>query len=335
MLYFNEGEYRPQGGARTYYARDHLGSVRDMLDAEGKNLARYDYDPYGNFIDRPMKAPEFGYAGMRHHAPSGLYLTQYRAYDPRTGRWLSRDPIEEAGGINLYGYVKGNPIAYRDPLGLSPAAGLCTATGPGVFVCVAVVGSLTLGMMIYARIIASRSSSSSSMGGIIEGYDERGQYVSGIQTSAENCPPAQGGATPVDKTDPKALSDAHKAAAGDRTIAGYGGNCSPDEYDQRSQDQAEKCGDHHGGPAGYVTAESLGKCRGGGVMSPSELLTRRNAHLDCAVARDNVARCFAGGDDGHVTAREQALIDSARITIDLDRCLIATSLRPGLQRRSR
>ena len=193
--YFDEGEYRPQGGARTYYARDHLGSVRDMLDAEGKNLARYDYDPYGNFIDRPMKAPEFGYAGMRHHAPSGLYLTQYRAYDPRTGRWLSRDPIEEAGGINLYGYVKGNPIAYRDPLGLSPAAGLCTATGPGVFVCVAVVGSLTLGMMIYARIIASRYSSSSSMGGIIEGYDERGQYVSGIQTSAENCPPAQGGSS--------------------------------------------------------------------------------------------------------------------------------------------
>jgi hypothetical protein len=32
---------------------------------------------------------------MLYHADSGLYLTQYRAYDPRTARWLSRDPLGE------------------------------------------------------------------------------------------------------------------------------------------------------------------------------------------------------------------------------------------------
>jgi RHS repeat-associated protein len=47
-----------------------------------------------------------------------LYFTRYRAYDPSTGRWLSRDPIEEDGGINLYGYVGGNPVNLIDPLGL-------------------------------------------------------------------------------------------------------------------------------------------------------------------------------------------------------------------------
>jgi hypothetical protein len=47
-----------------------------------------------------------------------LYLTLYRVYDPRTGRWLSRDPIEEEGGFNLYAYVGGDPINYIDPLGL-------------------------------------------------------------------------------------------------------------------------------------------------------------------------------------------------------------------------
>jgi RHS repeat-associated protein len=57
---------------------------------------------------------------MQFHAASGLYLTQYRIYDPRTGRWLSRDPIEEEGGINLYGYVGGDPLNWVDPLGLSP-----------------------------------------------------------------------------------------------------------------------------------------------------------------------------------------------------------------------
>ena len=61
-----------------------------------------------------------GYAGMFYHARSGLYLTHYRAYDPRLGRWLSRDPIWESGGINLYGYVGGDPVGWVDPLGLYP-----------------------------------------------------------------------------------------------------------------------------------------------------------------------------------------------------------------------
>jgi RHS repeat-associated protein len=58
------------------------------------------------------------YAGMFYHQDSGLYLTHYRAYDPRTGRWLSRDPLGEIAGTNLYAYVGGNPISYSDPLGL-------------------------------------------------------------------------------------------------------------------------------------------------------------------------------------------------------------------------
>jgi uncharacterized protein RhaS with RHS repeats len=42
----------------------------------------------------------------------------YRVYDPQTGRWLSKDPIEEEGGFNLYAYVGGDPLNYIDPLGL-------------------------------------------------------------------------------------------------------------------------------------------------------------------------------------------------------------------------
>jgi len=59
-----------------------------------------------------------GYAGMFYHARSGLYLTHYRAYDPRLGRWLSRDPIWENGGVNLYGYVGGDPVGWTDIFGL-------------------------------------------------------------------------------------------------------------------------------------------------------------------------------------------------------------------------
>ncbi|PZA14256.1 hypothetical protein DNK49_22830, partial [Azoarcus communis] len=69
------------------------------------------------------------YAGMHHHVSSGLWLTRYRAYDSQTARWLSRDPIEEEGGVNLYAYVGGNPVSYTDPLGLNPTAGAGAAVG--------------------------------------------------------------------------------------------------------------------------------------------------------------------------------------------------------------
>jgi RHS repeat-associated protein len=76
----------------------------------------YNYDPYGNPTLAPATGPltHFRYAGMLYHADSGLYLTQYRAYDPRTAKWLSRDPIGLAGGLNGYSYVGSNPISYFD-----------------------------------------------------------------------------------------------------------------------------------------------------------------------------------------------------------------------------
>jgi len=60
----------------------------------------------------------FQYAGYYAHQPSGLSLTKYRAYDPNTAKWLSRDPIGENGGLNLYGYVFNDPIDWIDVFGL-------------------------------------------------------------------------------------------------------------------------------------------------------------------------------------------------------------------------
>ena len=64
---------------------------------------------------------DFGYTGHYNHTTSGLYLTWYRAYDSNTGRWLSKDPIEERGGLNLYAYVENDPEDSNDPLGLASA----------------------------------------------------------------------------------------------------------------------------------------------------------------------------------------------------------------------
>src|SRR5205823_10578268 len=78
-------------------------------------------DPYGKRTKLSGTLDvDFGYTGHYYHAPSGLDLTLYRAYSPVLGRWLSRDPIGESGGLNLYGYVFNNPVNLDDPLGLDP-----------------------------------------------------------------------------------------------------------------------------------------------------------------------------------------------------------------------
>ena len=102
-----------------YYTRDHLGSVREMCNSSGAIVARYSYDPYGRAtLVSGTNLSTFQYAGYYTHQPSGLNLTRYRAYDPNTGHWLSRDPIAERGGINLYDYCHDDPDNYIDSLGL-------------------------------------------------------------------------------------------------------------------------------------------------------------------------------------------------------------------------
>lgn len=114
--------FYPQGeqisGASYYYTRDHLGSMRELTDSTVAIRARYDYDPYGyrTKVSGDLDA-EFGYTGHYFHQPSGLSLAPFRAYDPTTGRWISRDPVGEKGGVNLYAYVRNSSTNAVDPLG--------------------------------------------------------------------------------------------------------------------------------------------------------------------------------------------------------------------------
>jgi RHS repeat-associated protein len=122
--YYPEGESLPGSGELLYYAQDQLGSVRGLINvtAKGSTATTYDYDPYGyfeSFYEQASSLADFRYAGMFYDKQDGLYLTNYRAYDPGKARWLSRDPIKERSGFNLYSYVNGGVTFSRDPLGLS------------------------------------------------------------------------------------------------------------------------------------------------------------------------------------------------------------------------
>jgi|ERR1700733_461605 len=52
------------------------------------------------------------------------HLTRQLQYSATLARFFSRDPVAEAGGINLYAYVQNNPVYFTDSSGLGPLDGL-------------------------------------------------------------------------------------------------------------------------------------------------------------------------------------------------------------------
>jgi RHS repeat-associated protein len=122
--YYGEGEI--QGSTALYYVRDHLGTVKDVVNSQGRVLGQLAYGPYGEVEKAEGRLPDKRYAGMLMDVPNGNYITHYRFYDPAVGRWLNRDPMGESGGLNIYAYVGGNPLSYTDPNGLE-SMGDCVA----------------------------------------------------------------------------------------------------------------------------------------------------------------------------------------------------------------
>lgn len=91
---------------------------------------RIDYDPFGNELtldtllptEAAAEAPRFRFSTKYTDSESGLVYYGFRSYSPELGRWPSRDPIEERGGLNLYGMVGNDAVNRVDYLGLLPQA---------------------------------------------------------------------------------------------------------------------------------------------------------------------------------------------------------------------
>jgi RHS repeat-associated protein len=117
----NVPEYMVKGGVTYRLLRDHLGSVRLVVNiADGTIAQRLDYDEFGQILqDTNPGFQPFGFAGGLYDPGTRLTRFGARDYDPFTGRWTTKDPIRfPAGDSNLYGYLGSSPINSTDPLGL-------------------------------------------------------------------------------------------------------------------------------------------------------------------------------------------------------------------------
>ncbi|AGZ37875.1 hypothetical protein PVLB_25480 [Pseudomonas sp. VLB120] len=120
-------EVKPQGfDAIAWYQCDHLGTPMELTDEQGNVAWAGQYKAWGEVreersewarqqgLSNPIRFP-----GQYQDCETGLHYNRHRYYEPRQGRFISRDPISYRGGLNLYAYTP-NPVGWTD------ASGLCS-----------------------------------------------------------------------------------------------------------------------------------------------------------------------------------------------------------------
>jgi RHS repeat-associated protein len=103
-----------------YYLNDQLGRPLLMVDENNMVVWEAKYTPFGEAVVHPHSTVEnnFRLPGQYYDEETGLHYNYHRYCDPRTGRYLTPDPIGLVGGINLFAYTDNNPVNQIDPFGL-------------------------------------------------------------------------------------------------------------------------------------------------------------------------------------------------------------------------
>ena len=113
----HQGIYYP-----TYDGKGNVIGVVKAGASGTEEKAGYIYDAFGKTYLTTSHGYEdemkFRFSTKYYDEETGFYYYGYRYYDPETGRWPNRDPINERGGVNLYGFVGNNSVDRWDLVGL-------------------------------------------------------------------------------------------------------------------------------------------------------------------------------------------------------------------------
>jgi len=104
-----------------FTCHDGNGNIVSLVSATtGDVTARYEYGPFGKPIRISGPAATlnpFRFSTKRTDNTTDPVLYEYRVYSSSTGRWLSQNPIEEEGGVNLIGVAGNDFLNSFDVLG--------------------------------------------------------------------------------------------------------------------------------------------------------------------------------------------------------------------------
>ena len=110
------------------YSFDQAKNVTELFDSAGGIAAAYDHGPFGEDMASTGSAAglnPFRFSSEVWDGALGLVYYNWRHYNPLDGRFISRDPIGEQGGLNLYGFVGNDPVNRWDLLGRSSGKACC------------------------------------------------------------------------------------------------------------------------------------------------------------------------------------------------------------------
>lgn len=105
-----------------YYLYNGHGDVTKILDENNSELNTYAYDEFGKILSETENFDNpFKYAGYYYDKETKTYYLKARYYNPEIQRFISEDTyrgvLEDPLSLNLYTYVKNNPLIYVDPTG--------------------------------------------------------------------------------------------------------------------------------------------------------------------------------------------------------------------------
>jgi RHS repeat-associated protein len=121
----------------SFYGYDGGGSVRQLTSVAGVVTDTYEYDAFGNGLAKIGTTPNiYLYRGEQYDPDLGVYYLRARYYNPLTGRFLSRDPMEGHAQLPMtlhkYLYAGGDPANRIDPRGLEDMADTALTTEKSV-----------------------------------------------------------------------------------------------------------------------------------------------------------------------------------------------------------